>query len=73
MVGDQPVKDFHHLDDVHLVAVGRLARLLPNQPGAVGKKSGAVPTTLGWRLGRAGALTAHGPCGRDPRGGQDVL
>src|SRR5262249_42319462 len=29
---DQAVADLHHLDDVHLVAVGRLARVLPDQP-----------------------------------------
>ncbi|HEV7789124.1 MAG TPA: hypothetical protein VGP05_08945, partial [Pseudonocardia sp.] len=37
VVGDQPVADLHHLDDVHLFAVPGGARVLPGQDRAVGQ------------------------------------
>jgi hypothetical protein len=47
MMLDQPAADFHDLDKVNLVAVWRLARILPNQHS----------TTVGQPL--AGAIPAH--------------
>ena len=45
-VADQPVGDVHDLDQIHLVALRRFARIFPGQAPSVGKEqSGAMPAT----------------------------
>ena len=44
MVGDQAVGDIHHFDQVDLIALRCLARILPDQLPAVGEeRSGPIP------------------------------
>jgi hypothetical protein len=45
MASDETVARLHHLDDVHLIAVGRLAGVFPGQAGAVGEEAGAKAGT----------------------------
>src|SRR5690606_18744930 len=47
MARDEPVADLHHLDEVHLVAVRRLAGVLPDEPGPVGDVPRAVAAARG--------------------------
>ncbi len=45
---DQSVLDLHRFDEVHLLAVGRLARVLPDQLPAIGEEPGAMAAPA-WR------------------------
>lgn len=42
MGSDEAVFDLHDLDEVHLLAVGRLARVLPSRAAPVGKETRSV-------------------------------
>jgi hypothetical protein len=43
VVADQPVLDLHHLDEIHLFAVGLSPRIFPNQRTPVREESSAIP------------------------------
>ena len=46
MVGDEPVAGLHDLDDVQLVTVRGLPRILPGEQGAIGQETATAPATL---------------------------
>jgi hypothetical protein len=39
---DQPIFDFHHLNEIHLLAVGRVVRVFPYDFPAIGKVPASV-------------------------------
>src|ERR1700704_5283941 len=39
---DQPILDLHHLDEIHLLAVRRRARIFPHQLLAIGEETAAI-------------------------------
>src|SRR5580704_12752469 len=44
MVGNQPIRDIHHFDQVDLIALRRFARILPDQLPAIGEeRPGSMP------------------------------
>jgi hypothetical protein len=44
MVGNEPVRDVHHLDEVDLIPVRRFSWILPDQLSAIGEeRSGSIP------------------------------
>ena len=48
MLADETVLDLHRFDEIHLIAIRRLARILPDQPAAIGEEAITEVTAIAW-------------------------